>query len=71
MAPGTLETYAQLHVVALHVGPDAAAQVVRGHGLADAADVVALAFHGGQRGAVDGGRIDAFATHEAFPAERL
>src|SRR5512145_1022065 len=36
----------RLQVVALHIGLEPPAQVVRRRGLADAADVVALALHG-------------------------
>src|SRR6204780_1139110 len=49
---------AGLHVVALEIGAQLAAQIVRGDGLADGADVVALAFDGEQHGAPDRGRID-------------
>src|SRR5262249_29255963 len=49
---------AGLQVVALLVGLEAGAQVVRCRGLADGADVVALAFHGEQRGAPDRLGID-------------
>ncbi len=46
--------HAGLQVVRLEVGPDVGAQVLRRHGLADGADVVALALHREQRGAADG-----------------
>src|SRR4029077_10970132 len=49
---------AGLHVVALEIGAQLAAQVVRGHRLADGADVVALAFNGEQHGAPDRRRVD-------------
>src|SRR4051812_7196319 len=45
---------ADLHVVALEIGAQAAAQVVGGERLADRADVVALALDGEQHGAADG-----------------
>src|SRR5579871_3263651 len=45
---------ANLHVMASQVGPQPAAQLVRRHGLADRADVVALALDGQQHGAADG-----------------
>src|SRR5215813_13838876 len=48
---------ARLHVVALEIGPQARAQVVRGERLADCADVVALAFHGEQHGAPNRARL--------------
>ena len=53
---------AGLHVVALEIGPQLAAQIVRGHGLADGADVVALAFDGQQHGFADRARIDTLAV---------
>ena len=49
---------AGLHVMRLHVGSQAAAQVLRRERLADGADVVALALDGEQRGAADGARRD-------------
>src|SRR5262249_37266010 len=42
-----------LHVVFLAVGPEARAEVVRRHGLADRADIVALALDREQGGAAD------------------
>src|ERR1044072_3389851 len=53
---------AGLHVVALTVRLDAGAQVLRGERLANRADVVLLAFHGEQRGALDRARLDGLAT---------
>src|SRR5664279_5920213 len=44
---------AGLHVVALARGPQRRAQVVRGQRLPDRADVVLLALHGEQHGALD------------------
>ena len=44
---------AGLHVVALEIGAQLAAQVVRSHRLADGANVVALALDGEQHGAPD------------------
>src|SRR5437764_13058856 len=44
---------AGLHVVFLAIGPEAGAEIVRRHGLADGANVVALALDGEQRGAAD------------------
>src|SRR5262249_30882836 len=44
---------AGLHVVALEIGAQPGAEVVGGRGLADRADVVALAFDGEQHGAPD------------------
>src|SRR5262245_31659255 len=49
---------AGLHVVALEIGPQARAQLVRGRGLADGTDIVALAFDREQHGALDGARLD-------------
>ena len=49
---------AGLQMVALQVGPQARAELVRGDGLADGADVVALALHRQQRGAADRARVD-------------
>jgi len=64
---------ARLHVVLLAVGPQAGAEIVRGHGLADGADVVALALDGEQRRAADRLGIDATAVPvkpaEAAPAK--
>ena len=45
---------AGLHVMALHVRPQAGAEFVGGERLTDGADVVALAFDSEQRGAADG-----------------
>src|SRR3984893_7126463 len=53
---------AGLHVVALEIGAQLAAQVVRRHRLADGADVVALALDGEQHGAADRGRVDLVAV---------
>src|ERR1700722_17774166 len=53
---------AGLHVVALEIRAQLAAQVVRRHRLADSADVVALAFDGEQHGAPDRGRVDLVAV---------
>ena len=52
---------AGLHVVALAIGPQAGAEIVRGRGLADRADVVALAFDREQHGAPDRPRLDRLA----------
>ena len=57
---------AGLHVVALEIGPQSGAQIVRGHGLADGADVVPLAFDREQHRAPDRARVDAL----ALPLER-
>ena len=40
-----------LHVVHLHILPQSRAKVLRGEGLAEAANIVPLAFDGQQRGA--------------------
>src|SRR6202042_2002900 len=53
---------AGLHVVALEIGAELAAQVVRRHRLADSANIVALAFDGEQHGTPDRGRIDLVAV---------
>src|SRR5271169_3717008 len=58
-----------LHVVALEIGPQLAAQVVRGDRLADGADVVALALDRQQHGLADRARIDLLAVPFQF-AER-
>src|SRR5262245_9916299 len=50
-----------LHVMALEIGAQSAAQVVRGRGLADRADVVALALDREQHGAPDRPRLDPLA----------
>src|SRR6478736_6454206 len=50
---------ARLHVVALEIGTQIAAEVMRGDALADGANVVALALDGEQHGAPDRSRIDA------------
>src|SRR5882762_1528471 len=42
-----------LHIVPLAIGPQARAEIVRRHGLADRADVVALALDGEQGGTAD------------------
>src|SRR5206468_1729957 len=44
-AEDAVMSHARLHVVVLLVGANAAAQVLRGHGLANGANVVALTFH--------------------------
>ena len=62
---------AGLHVVLAHVRAQARAQVLRGQGLADAADVVALAFDGQQRGAADARRLDAAAAPLQFAARQV
>ncbi len=49
---------AGLHVVTFEIRAQFAAQLVRGRGLADRADVVALALHREQHGAADGARVD-------------
>ena len=49
---------ARLHVMALAIGPQLAAQVVRGDGLAHRADVVFLALDREQHGLADCGRLD-------------
>ena len=54
---------ARLHVVQLHILPQARAKVLRGEGLAEAANIVPLAFDGEQRGAPDRPRIDRPAVH--------
>src|SRR5262245_49371478 len=53
---------AGLHVMALEIGTQSRAQLVRGRGLADGADVVALAFDSEQHGALDGARLDPLAA---------
>src|SRR3984957_12547916 len=53
---------AGLHVVALEIRAQLAAQVVRRHRLADGANVVALALDGEQHGAPDRGRVDLVAV---------
>ena len=53
----------RLHVVHLHILPQSRAKVLRGEGLAEAANIVPLAFDGQQRGALDGARIDQAAMH--------
>src|ERR1700722_15555017 len=55
---------ARLHVMAPHIGPQARAQLVRGLGLADRADVVTLAFDREQHGASDRFRLDLAAAPE-------
>src|SRR4029077_626936 len=50
-----------LHMMPLEVGAQSRAQFVRRRGLADSADVVALAFDREQHGALDGTRLDALA----------
>lgn len=50
---------AGLDVVALHVGPDARAQVLRRECLADSANVIPFTLDREQKGALDGARIDA------------
>src|ERR1700730_3750963 len=52
-----------LHVVHLHILPQSRAKVLRGEGLAEAANIVPLAFDGQKRGALDGARIDQAAMH--------
>src|SRR4051794_40497267 len=52
-----------LKVMALEVGPQRRAQIVRRHRLPDGADVVPLALHREQRRAADCPRIDAAAAH--------
>ena len=42
----------RLHVVRLHILPQTRAKVLRGEGLAEAANIVPLAFDGQQRGAL-------------------
>src|SRR5258706_10690523 len=54
---------ARLDVVALQIGPHAAAQVLRREGLADGADVVALALDGKERHAADRLRLDLSGAH--------
>src|ERR1700682_123864 len=53
---------ARLHVVALAVWPDPAAQILRRQRLAERADVIALALDRQQRGLVDRLRLDEIAT---------
>src|SRR5262245_56172338 len=53
---------AGLHMVSLEIGPQPRAQLVRGRGLADGADIVALAFDREQHGALDGARLDPLAA---------
>src|SRR3984893_6092678 len=53
---------ARLHVVALAVGLDAAAQILRRQRLAERADVVALALDRQQRGLADRLRLDEIAA---------
>src|SRR6516165_6908724 len=60
---------AGLHVVALEIGAQLLAEVVCRDGLADCADVIALALNGQQLGAPDRARIDGF-TAPFQPAER-
>ena len=62
---------ARLQVVDLQVGPHAGAQVLRGDGLADGADVVALALDGEQRGAADGGGVDLALAHREHAARQV
>ena len=45
---------AGLMVMALKIGPEPSAELVRGDGLSDSADVVALTLDGEERGAPDG-----------------
>ena len=59
---------AGLHVVALEIRPQIAAQIVRGNRLADGADVVALAFDGQQRGLADRARIDLRPCQSSVPS---
>lgn len=61
---------AGLNMVTLHVGPEAAAQFLRSQCLAAAANVVALAFDGGQRGATDCSGIDTPAAPCRKPMSR-
>jgi len=52
-----------LHVVHLHILPQSRAKVLRGEGLAEAANIVPLAFDGQQSGTPYGARIDQAAMH--------
>ena len=52
-----------LHIVHLHVLPQSRAKVLRGEGLAEAANIVPLAFDGQQSGTPYGARIDQAAMH--------
>src|SRR5437588_10510428 len=47
-----------LDVVTLHVGPETAAQFLGSQGLADGANIIALAFDSKQRSAPDRARLD-------------
>jgi len=59
---------AGLHVMASQVRPQSAAQFVRRHGLADGADVVALALDGEQHGAADARGSTRSPHHVSFPS---
>ena len=59
---------AGLHVVALEIRAQLAAQIVRRHRLAHRTDVVALAFDRQQHGAADRGRIDVSPRHLSLPS---
>ena len=52
-----------LHVVHLHILPQSRAKVLRGEGLAEAANIVPLAFDGQQSGTPYRARIDQAAMH--------
>lgn len=51
-----------LEVVSAQVGAQGGAEVMRGGGLAEAADVVAAAFDRQQEGVADGAGVDGFAA---------
>jgi hypothetical protein len=59
---------ARLQVVTFHIGPQAARKVLSRERLADAADVVPLAFYREQHGALDRARIDLLTTPLQFAA---
>src|SRR5271154_3886828 len=52
----------RLQMMALAIGAQFLAEIVRGHRLADGADVVALAFDRQQHGAADRTRVDGLAV---------